>query len=68
LSLAINERISEGVFGGTGPKDRRRLRVQRIPLADVLDAAESRLQRERRLFAAQLDYEREHADEDDDDF
>jgi hypothetical protein len=32
----------------------------------VLDASESRLQHERRLFATQLAYEREHGDDCDD--
>src|SRR5258708_6723943 len=48
LTLAIVEGLDQGIFGGTSPKDRRRLRVQRVPLDEVLDAAESRLQRERR--------------------
>jgi hypothetical protein len=41
------------------------MRVGRIPLAEVLDAAESRPQRERRLQGEQLEYERAHGVDDD---
>jgi hypothetical protein len=57
LTLAISENIQVGIFGGTGPADRRKMRTAGVSLEAALEAAESRLQRERRLDAEHRDDE-----------
>jgi hypothetical protein len=66
LTLAIVEGLGQGIFGGTTSKDRQRMRTAGVTLEAALDASESRAQRERRLYATQLEYEREHGADDED--